>query len=40
VTAYLLLSSWPTLPAMFGSLLLLGGAVFFSVLHMVSRMYS
>jgi len=40
VTVYLLLSSWPTVPAMFGSLLLLGTAVFFSVLHMVSRMYS
>jgi molecular chaperone DnaJ len=40
VTVYLLLSSWPTVPAMFGSLLLLGTAIFFSVLHMVSRIYS
>lgn len=40
VTIYLLMSWSPTIPTMFGSLLLLGVAIFFSILHMVSRIYS
>ena len=40
VTIYLLMSWSPTVPTMFGSLLLLGAAIFFSILHMVSRIYS
>jgi DnaJ-class molecular chaperone len=40
VTIYLLMSWSPTIPTMFGSLLLLGGAIFFSILHMVTRIYS
>lgn len=40
VTIYLLMSWSPTIPTMFGSLLLLGCAIFFSILHMVTRIYS
>jgi curved DNA-binding protein CbpA len=40
VTIFLLMSWSPTIPTMFGSLLLLGVAIFFSILHMVSRIYS
>lgn len=40
VTVWLFVSWTPSLPTMLASVLLLGFAIFFSILHMISRVYS
>ncbi|WP_336002787.1 J domain-containing protein [Halorientalis halophila] len=40
VTVWLLMTWVPSVPTLFLSLLLLGGTVFFSILHLVSQVYS
>jgi hypothetical protein len=40
VTVWLLMTWMPSVPTLFLSLLLLGGTVFFSILHLVSQVYS